>query len=139
MISIESIPEKLGIRESFVEVGGVQWLELGAVTVRQLAQTMNDVQARFITITAYQLPKDEGLMLEYHWDLNGVLLGFRFKLAANSIESIYDLSEAVDWIEREIYEGFSIEFTGREYEPLLLRAGDTTGVNLREMATQEAK
>jgi Ni,Fe-hydrogenase III component G len=38
----------------------------------------------------------------------------------------------VDWIEREIHEGFGLDFLGREYEPLLLRQGDTPGVNLRE-------
>jgi NADH:ubiquinone oxidoreductase subunit C len=42
------------------------------------------------------------------------------------------MCEAADWIEREIHEEYGIEFTGREYEPLLLRAGDTPGVNLRE-------
>jgi NADH:ubiquinone oxidoreductase subunit C len=132
MIELESIPEKLGIHEAWEEKGGVHWLSPGARTVRELAQAMNEMQARFITITAYQLPKDGGLRLEYHWDLDGQLLGFPFQLDGNSIESIYDLTEAVDWIEREIHEGFAVDFTGREYEPLLLREGDTMGVNLRD-------
>ncbi len=54
-----------------------------------------------------------------------VCLAFPSCSPATSIESIYDLCEAVDWIEREIHEGFAIDFTGREYEPLLLRQGDT--------------
>jgi hypothetical protein len=57
---------------------------------------------------------------------------FAFHLADNSIESIFDLCEAVDWIEREIHEGFASTLLGREYEPLLLRQGDNAGVNLRE-------
>jgi hypothetical protein len=85
-----------------------------------------------VTITAYELPKDQGLRLEYHWDLDGQLLGFPFQLEGKSMESIYDLCEAVDWIEREIHEGFAIDFVGRAYEPLLLREGQTAGVNLRE-------
>ena len=132
MTELRAISEKLGIKEPWVDKGGAHWLEPGSVSIRELAKAMNELQARFITITAYQLPKDEGLKLEYHWDMNGQLLGFPFKLAGNSIESIYDLCEAVDWIEREIHEGFAIDFTGREYEPLLLRQGDTPGVNLRE-------
>ena len=36
---------------------------------------MNAVGARFVTITAYQLP-GTGFRLEYHWDLEGRLLGF---------------------------------------------------------------
>jgi NADH:ubiquinone oxidoreductase subunit C len=132
MTLLESLPEKLVFTAPMTEKGGVHWIEPGAMTVRELASAMNSVQARFITITAYQLPKDEGFRLEYHWDLNGQLLGFPFVLAGNSIESIYDLCEAVDWIEREIHEGFGLDFTGRAYEPLLLRQGDTPGVNLRE-------
>jgi NADH:ubiquinone oxidoreductase subunit C len=130
---LEEIPQKLGSAEAWVEKGGVHWLTVGAMSVRQLATAMNELHARFITITAYQLPKEEGFRLEYHWDLDGQLLGFNFVLAGNSIESIFDLCEAVDWIEREIHEEYSLEFTGREYEPLLLRQGDTPGVNLREV------
>ena len=132
MTLLESIPEKLGTTEPWVEKGGVHWLTLGGMNVRELAKAMNGLHARFVTITAYQLPGEGGLRLEYHWDLDGQLLGFPFQLAGNSIESIYDLCEAVDWIEREIHEGFAIEFTGREYEPLLLREGDKLGVNLRD-------
>lgn len=132
MTALETIPEKLGIEEPWIENGGVHWLAPGAMKLRDVAKVMNSVQARFITITAYQLPRDEGLRLEYHWDLDGQLLGFPFQLAARSIESIYDLCEAADWIEREIHEGFAVDFLGREYEPLLLRQGDTPGVNLRE-------
>ena len=133
MTLLENIPEKLGSSEAFVDKGGVHWLTLNGMSVRELAKAMNELHARFITITAYQLPKEEGFRLEYHWDLDGQLMGFPFVLAGNSIESIFDLCEAVDWIEREIHEEYSLEFTGREYEPLLLRQGDTTGVNLRDV------
>ena len=132
MSLIDNIPEKLGSTEPWVEKGGVHWLTASALNVRDLAKTMNALHARFVTITAYQLPGEEGLRLEYHWDLDGQLMGFPFLLAGNSIESIYDLCEAVDWIEREIHEGFAVDFLGREYEPLLLRQGDKPGVNLRE-------
>jgi hypothetical protein len=131
---LESIPAKLGLNEPWVEKGGVHWLAPGAMNVRELAKAMNAVHARFITITAYQLPGEEGFRLEYHWDLDGQLLGFPFLLAGKSIESIYDLCEAVDWSERETHEGFAVDFLGREYEPLLLRQGDPSGVNLREEA-----
>ena len=134
MNPLESISEKLGITTPWVEKGGVHWLEPGTVSVRTLVQAMNAIEARFITITAYQLPGDEGFRLEYHWDLNGQLLGFPFLLAGNTIESIYDICEAADWIEREVHEGFAVDFIGREYEPLQLRAGDKPGFNLREEA-----
>jgi NADH:ubiquinone oxidoreductase subunit C len=138
MSTVEIIPEVLASTDTYVEKNGVFWYTNNNVNVRELARAMNAVRARFVTITAYQLPKDEGFRLEYHWDLAGRLLGFTFNLSENSIESIYDLSEAVDWIEREVREGFGIVFTGREYEPLLLRENDAAGVNMREFAVPVA-
>lgn len=132
MIALESLQQQFGLAAPIEERGGTYWLDPGAKSVRELTEAMNSLGARFITITAYQLPKDGGLRLEYHWDLDGQLLGASFALAGNAIESIYDICEAADWIEREVHEGFAIDFTGREYEPLLLRAGDKPGVNLRE-------
>jgi NADH:ubiquinone oxidoreductase subunit C len=100
--------------------------------VRKMAFVMGAHKARFITITATQLPEDEGIVAEYHWDLDGQLLTFETHVEDNKIDSIYDLCEAADWIEREIHEYFAIDFTGRDYEPLMLRTGDKPGVNLRE-------
>lgn len=138
MIALETISEKLGVAEPWTESRGTWWLNPGALSVRQVASAMNEIRARFITITAYQLPGATGFRLEYHWDLEGRLLGITFATPANSpdapaqVESIFDLCEAADWIEREIHEEYSIDFTGRAYEPLLLRQGDKTGVNLRD-------
>ena len=136
MNSLESISEKLGLAEPWTENRGAYWLNPGTAGVRNVAQVMNAVGARFITITAYELPNKDGFRLEYHWDLEGRLLGVPFVIAADSagvfrIESIFDLCEAADWIEREVHEGFAIDFANREYEPLLLRPGDKPGVNLR--------
>lgn len=132
MIDLEQIRTTLAAPEPWVESRGTHWLNPASVGVRQLAQVMNSIGARFVTITAYELPGNQGFRLEYHWDLEGRLLGFPFTIPGNTIDSIYDLSEAADWIEREVHEGFAIDFIGREYEPLLLRTGDKTGVNLKE-------
>jgi hypothetical protein len=129
--TLPALPDVPGI---WTERGGVFWLDEHGLNVREVATSMNAAGARFVTITAYQLPKDEGFRLEYHWDLAGRLLGFGFNLAGDSTESIYDLCEATDWIEREIHEGFGINFTGREYEPLQLRSGAAIGINLREVS-----
>ncbi len=124
--------------EQWTYDGGVWWMNRGehdqADGVRDVAAAMNALGARFVTITAYQLLGAEGFRLEYHWDLEGRLLGFAFNISGNNFESIVDFCEAADWIEREVHEGFGIDFAGREYEPLLLREGDTPGVNLRDGA-----
>ncbi|MGA2809092.1 MAG: NADH-quinone oxidoreductase subunit C [Terracidiphilus sp.] len=134
MISLEKISEQLGTTDPWVENRGAYWLAATELNVRDVARVMNEVQARFVTITAYQRPDEDGFRLEYHWDLDGRLLGFSFPVSGNSIDSIYDICEGVDWIEREVHEGFAVDFLGREYEPLLLREGDTLGVNLREVS-----
>lgn len=129
---LDSLPQKLGTADQWTEKGGVHWLDPGELSVRDLCLEMIAAHARFITITAYQLPGDEGFRLEYHWDLDGCLLGLPFQITGKSIDSIFDICEAADWIEREIHEEYAIDFAGRQYEPLLLRATDTIGVNLRE-------
>jgi len=117
------------------DVSGVAWFTTGNLDLRELARYLRQAGARFVTITANELPRGEGFCLEYLWDLDGRLYGFPFYPAAKTMPSIYDICEAVDWIEREIHEEYAIDFTGREYEPLLLRAGERSGVNLHEVAT----
>lgn len=132
MTETDSITESLQANEVRTDSSGVQWFATGKLTVREAASAMNKRRARFITITATQLPGDQGLCLDYLWDLDGQLLGCTFHPDGNSIESIFDICEAADWIEREIHEEFAVDFVGRAYEPLLLREGNRPGVNLRE-------
>jgi NADH:ubiquinone oxidoreductase subunit C len=132
MTALDTVQQKLGSAEPSIESRGAYWFNPGTKSVREIAQAMNEIGARFVTITAYQLAASEGFRLEYHWDLQGQLLGVAFQIAGNTIESIFDLCEAVDWIEREIHEEYNIDFTGREYVPLLMRKDDALGVNLRE-------
>ena len=138
MSAVETIPAPPaveGVLEgTWTESGGVSWFNSERLNLREVAAAMNAIGGRFVTITAHQLPGAQGFRLEYHWDVEGRLLGFAFPLSCNAIESIYDLCEAADWIEREVHEQFAIDFTGRVYEPLLLRPGSKAGVYLREEA-----
>jgi NADH:ubiquinone oxidoreductase subunit C len=46
--------------------------------------------------------------------------------------SFADLCPGVDWAERETYEYFAVEFTGRDNnKPLMLRPGLEAGLNRR--------
>ena len=132
MTSLESISEQLGLKEPWTQKGRAHWIVCGSKDTRALTEKMLASHARFITITAFELPDDEGIRMDYHWDLDGELLGFQFCTADRRIDSIYSLCEAANWIEREIHEYFKVEFSGREYEPLFLRNGQQPGVNLRE-------
>jgi NADH:ubiquinone oxidoreductase subunit C len=124
--------ENVGVKALLLDQSGVSWFSTEGVDPRRIAEVLLRQGARFITITTYELPKDQGFRLEYLWDLDGKLLGFAFA-AGKTMPSIYDICEGADWIEREIHEEFSIDFEGRCYEPLLLREGDRKGVNLREV------
>ena len=125
--------EKLGSTEPWVEKGGVHWLTPECV---ERARTGHGDERRSRPASSPSPPISCPARRAFAWSITGTSTAscwaFPFMLAGNSIESIYDLCEAADWIEREIHEGFAIDFTGREYEPLLLRQGDKPGVNLRE-------
>jgi Ni,Fe-hydrogenase III component G len=131
---VEHMLATLSITDSYKDPSGVTWFATGNLDLRELAAFLTQAGARFMTITATVLPRDEGFCLDYLWDMEGQMLGFAFYLKTRSVPSIYDLCEAADWIEREIHEEFDIEFTGRAYEPLLLRTGDEPGVHLHEVA-----
>ena len=92
---------------------------------------MNAVGARFITITAYQLPGAEGIRLEYHWDLEGRLLGFPFTCSGRNPPKAPKSTASTTSAKpptgssAKFTRSIAIDFTGREYEPLLLREGDS--------------
>jgi hypothetical protein len=132
MTRLEAIANEIGVPSAWTQKGKAQWLDCHDASTRAMTRSMVAHDARFITITAIQLPEEEGVRMDYHWDLDGQLLGFQFVATSGAIESIYDLCEAANWIEREIYEYFGVDFTGREYEELFLRSGQELGVNLRE-------
>jgi Respiratory-chain NADH dehydrogenase, 30 Kd subunit len=132
MKDFEKIPAELGLAETWQEKNGSQWLSPAALDVRRMAELMLSRDARFVTITAMELPDDGGIRMDYHWDMGGELLTFTTMAAEKTVASIYDLCPAADWIEREVHEYFAVDFTGREYEPLMLRAGETAGVNLHK-------
>ena len=133
MSVLEVIPDELGLSGDWVEKSGALWMTPEALGPREVTEIMNLRDARFITITAMELPDQGGIRMDYHWDLDGKILSFTFVAQDNKVDSIYDLCEAANWIEHEIHEYFAIDFSGREYEPLFLREGDKIGVNLREV------
>ena len=132
MRDLSTIPSELGLTTAWEQKNGSQWLVADSVDVRDVAALMLTRDARFVTITAMQVPDEESIRLDYHWDMDGELLTFTIVTADKQVPSIYELCPAADWIEREIHEFLAIDFEGREYEPLLLRPGDTAGVCRRE-------
>ncbi len=135
MTGLQAIAISLGITTEWREERGSWWLDCTDLAApgfdaRKLAEIMLAQQARFVTITAIEQPGG-GFRMDYHWDLDGKLLTFLLTTQANTIASISDLCPAADWTEREIHDYFAVEFSGRATAPLMLRAEDKPGINLR--------
>jgi hypothetical protein len=126
----------LGLGDGWEWKNGSWWQTPQKMNVRTTAKLMISLGARFATMTAMELPSKE-IRLDYQWDLKGQLLSFITATVKNRISSITDLSPAADWVERETYEYFAVEFTGRDTtKPLMTRAGDPIGINLHKEAVQ---
>jgi len=127
----------LGLGEGWKWDNGSWWLETPAeFDTRANATTMIRLHARFVAITAAER-EDREIRLDYQWDLDGKLLSFTTVTREKKIASIVDLCPAADWVERETYEYFSVEFTGRaSLQPLMTRTGDAVGINLRKEAAE---
>jgi hypothetical protein len=111
---------------------GAWWISAETLDPRAMARFLLVQNARFITLTAIER-EDGETRLDFHWDLSGVILSFSTVTHANKFASISDLCPAADWVERETYEYFAVEFTGRDNNlPLMLRPGLKAGLNRRQ-------
>ena len=127
----------LGLGDAWKWDKGSWWLDTGEdFDVRESAARLIALGARFVAITAMERDDNE-IRLDYQWDLNGNLLSFITVTHERKMATILDLCPAVDWVERETYEYFAVDFTGRAtLMPLMTRVGDEPGTNLRKEAVQ---
>jgi NADH:ubiquinone oxidoreductase subunit C len=125
-------PLDLGLGESWEHRNGSWWATLAVADVRGAASRLLAQNVRFMTITAIELASHE-VRMDYHWDIGGQIVTWSVIADGKQIDSIADLCPAADWAEREIHEYFAVEFPGRiDTKPLMLRMGDTLGINLHE-------
>ena len=137
-IDIPAKLKKLGLGEGWTWDKGAWWLATGEdFNLRATAEHLCALDARFAAITATE-QSDSAIRLDYQWDLDGIFLSFITAAPEKRAESIVDIIPGADWAERETYEYFAVEFTGRAtLEPLMLRKGDTPGIQLKKKeATQ---
>jgi len=123
---------ELRTKDGWEQKNGSWWIVSDTLDPRAMTQFMLLQNARFMTITAMDGAGGE-FRLDYHWDLKGVILTFSTHTHENKAVSITDLCVGADWAERETYEYFEVEFTGRDNtKPLMLRPGLKAGLNRRE-------
>jgi NADH:ubiquinone oxidoreductase subunit C len=124
---------ELRAEDGWEEKNGSWWVAPETLDPRAMTRFMLAQDARFVTVTAIEREGGE-TRLDYHWDLKGVILTFSTQTHENKFPSISDLCPAADWLERETYEYFSVEFTGRtSNKQLMLRPGLEAGLNRRQI------
>ena len=109
------------------------WLNIEAASIRYVARTMLQAEARFVTIFAMPEPAD-AMRLSWHWEIGGVLhsVTARFEKGA-PIPSIADIYRGADWAERETRDYYAVAFEGRtDTPPLMIRNTEKPGVLLRK-------
>lgn len=130
-VRFEAALLELHAEEGWESRNGAHWISADALDVRAMAAFMMAQNARFMTLTAAE--REDETQLDYHWDLRGTILTFSTRTHENRCVSITDLCPGVDWSERETYEYFAVEFTGRNNnKPLMLRPGLEAGLNRRQ-------
>lgn len=136
-VAFEATLAELGLGEGWTWDKGSWWfMPAEPIDVRATTSHMIGLEARFVAITAIERP-DKEIRLDYQWDLQGKLLSFVTATVQKQIATIADLMPAADWAERETYEYFAVEFTGRAtMEPLMTRPGDAVGISLRKEMAQ---
>ena len=118
--------------DGWEQKNGAWWMASETLDPRAMSRFMLDKNARFITVTAIEC-EDNETRLDFHWDMKGVILTFSTRTHGNKFVSISNLCPAADWVERETYEYFAVEFTGRDNnKPLMLRPGLEAGLNRRQ-------
>ena len=132
-MSLEILKAWLEIHGPWIEKPDGTWVDEPGLNVIRAAEVMLAAEGRLVTITA--LPDDredrspDELRLIYHWDIRGCLVNIAAGTHRLQIPSIAQLCPAADWIEREIHDYYTVEFTGREeMVPLVLRPGADPGV-----------
>jgi NADH:ubiquinone oxidoreductase subunit C len=123
---------RLKIGGTWTERADGWWLSVSAASIRKIARTMLEAEARFVAIVALSEPAN-AMRLSWHWDMGGTLLSAVSFLAEGiNVPSIVEIYPGADWAERETRDYYAVTFEGRKETPtLMLRNGDKPGAFLR--------
>lgn len=106
-VKLNEITKTLALRCHFEPNRDSLWCEIDDKTLLlQLAQILQTMNARVCMISAYE--KEDRHELVYHFDLNGVMLNLKLRIADKSVPSITPLFKSADWTERELSEIYGI-------------------------------
>jgi NADH-quinone oxidoreductase subunit C len=96
------------------------WITSPDVDVAQLALVMRELEGRLSTMTAIGR-KDGEIDVIYHYVVGGVAVNVKTRTKEKAIASIAPVTKAADWIEREIFDLFGVNFEGHPNLERLLR------------------
>ena len=96
------------------------WLEVESDHIPAVAALMMDRGFRLSTVSG-RLMEDDRIELIYHYANASIAYNIRTRTRNGSMPSIATVSEAADWIEREIHDLFAVDFTGHPELARLIR------------------
>ncbi len=96
------------------------WMLAAGLDVQAMAKLMNALEARLSTVSGVALENGETAVI-YHYALGGIAVNLRAETHNGRIDSITPITPAADWIEREIHDLYSVEFTGHPNLARLIR------------------
>ncbi|MGA2403902.1 MAG: NADH-quinone oxidoreductase subunit C [Syntrophobacteraceae bacterium] len=131
MDKIEDILISMGARKPREKKPEERWVADPGIDVEKMAMVMVEAGARLVTVSASSLDTGE-FRLIYHWDLEGNLLNCVTVTRQGALPGIAQICPAADWIEREIHDYFTMNFTGRDLPPLVLNEQDPPGTFSRK-------
>ncbi len=107
------------------------WMLAPELDVQAMATLMNGLEARLSTVSGIALENGETAII-YHYALGRVAVNLRAETRNGQINSITPITPAADWIEREIHDLYSVEFTGHPNLARLIRPPEISQGFFRE-------
>ena len=96
------------------------WMRAPLLDIAAMAETMHQLGARLGTMTGSALQSDETAVI-YHYILGTAAVNIRTESRDRSLPSITAVTQAADWIEREIHDLFGVDFVGHPNLTRLIR------------------
>jgi NADH:ubiquinone oxidoreductase subunit C len=124
------------------------WMDAPNLEVVQMAASLLELGARLSTMTGTALEDGETELI-YHFVIGSTALNIKVRTQKNAIPSITPITEAANWIEREIHDLYAVEFIGHPHLERFIRppelplgffreAGGEVGKQRREQAQKSA-
>ncbi len=106
-----------------IQNGYQVWIQADSMDVLTMAKIFLDKGARLITMTGLACDQGETEII-YHYQLNEFVYNLRTRTTNNEIDSISSVTQAAEWIEREIQDLYAVTFKNLTNSMRIIRPAD---------------